>query len=226
MLQRALGLYEKEKMNAVLRMLKPGATFVDIGGNVGDYAILAAHVVGDSGKVICFEPAPDNCHWIEKSVELNGYANVRLCRTALSDSAGQASLYLGARCGFHTLLKDQPERQAGVIQVPIQTLDEALHQLGCAAVDMIKIDVEGAELEVLKGALGTLKMNSNVILLLELHPGMGVDSIALCNFLRSEGFSLFEERFPFNTPLEINSHVRELIARRTYSGAPADPFSC
>jgi FkbM family methyltransferase len=217
MLARALGLYENDKMNAVFRLLKPSATFIDVGGNVGDYSLLAARIIGDTGRVICFEPEPTNCHWIERSIELNGYRNISLYALALSDANGEASLYLGTQCGFHSLLKDQPERQAGVIQVKTRTLDSVLHEIGWGTVDMMKIDVEGAELQVLRGARGTLEMNPQVILLLELHPGMGVNPGEVCDFLRGQGFCLFEVSFPFNKPLEINSHVRELIARRISS---------
>lgn len=223
MFQRVLSLYEKEKMNAISKLLKPGATFVDVGGNVGDYSLLAARIVGDAGRVICFEPAPANYRWIEKSIDLNGYRNIRLSTVALSDAEGEASLYLGAQCGFHTLLKDQAERQAGVIQVKTQTLDSVLDEMGCATVDMMKVDVEGAELRVLKGARDTLQRNPNVILFLELHPGMGLDSREVCDFLRAQGFTLFEEGFPVDKPLDINSDVRELIACRIASAASSSP---
>jgi FkbM family methyltransferase len=214
MLKRVLGLYEKEKMSAVFSLLRRGGTFVDVGGNVGDYSLLAARIVGDAGRVICFEPGPANCLWIKKSIQLNGYKNVDLFEIALSDTVGEATLYLAEQCGFHSLLKDQQERQTGVIQIKTRTLDNILNEIGVQTVDVMKIDVEGAELQVLRGAFHTLEKNPQLILLLELHPDMGLDSRKVCDFLQGLGFSLFEERVPFDKPLEIHRHVRELIARR------------
>jgi FkbM family methyltransferase len=96
---RALGCCEFKKMNLVRNWLKPGATFVDVGSNKGDFTLLAAKVAGSDGKVLSFEPEPNNCYWIRKSIEANGYENIKLHDVALSAANGTASLYLGAKSG-------------------------------------------------------------------------------------------------------------------------------
>src|SRR5581483_2449965 len=110
MLERALGLYEPAKTQAIRALLKPDETFVDVGGNKGDFALLAAKVAGPGGKVVCIEPEPTNFGWIRRSIELNGYKNIQLCNLALSDYDGEALLHLGTKSGFHTLLSGAPER--------------------------------------------------------------------------------------------------------------------
>jgi tRNA G37 N-methylase Trm5 len=93
MLARVLGMYENQKMDAVVKLLRPGSTFIDVGANVGDFSLLAASVVGDGGKVLCFEPEPRNCYWLKRSIGLNRYENVTVFELALSDSDGEAQLY-------------------------------------------------------------------------------------------------------------------------------------
>ena len=79
---------------------------------------------------------------------------------------------------------------------------------------MMKIDVEGAELQVLKGPRVTLEKSPDIILLMELHPGLGVDPAEVCDFLHQLGFSLFQMAPPFDTPLQIHPNLLELLARR------------
>jgi len=196
MMARILGIYEIDKITAVQKLLKPGSTFVDIGANVGDYTLLAASLVGNAGRVLSFEPEPRNRGWLQQSIDLNGYKNIDVFPVALSDGEGEASLYLGEIAGYHTLIPGHPERQAGTITVKTRTLDSYLHELGREHVDMMKIDVEGAEMQVLRGARTTLGKNPNMILFLEIHPDVGVDPEEVRSFLGQFGFS---ESGPFWT---------------------------
>ena len=214
MLSRALGMYEPAKMEAVLKLLRPGSTFIDVGANIGDFSLLAASVTGSAGRVLAFEPEATNCCLIKRNIELNGYKNIEVFQLALSDSNGEASLYLGDRCDYHSLLKDQPERKAGVIAVKTRTLDSFLEEFGQDRVDMIKVDVEGAELKVLRGAREMLRRNPNVVILLELHPRMGVNPAEVCDFLRQLGLSLFQMSSQFNTPARVHENLSEVLVCR------------
>src|SRR5262249_17938104 len=155
---------------------------------------LAASLVGEAGRVLSFEPEPRNRYWLERSIDLNGYKNIDLFPVALSDGEGEASLYLGEIAGYHTLIPGHPERQAGTIPVRTRTLDACLQEAGRTRVDMMKIDVEGAELQVLRGARGTLENNPEMILFLEIHPDVGVDPAEVRSFL---GQFNFAESGPF-----------------------------
>ena len=215
MLARVFGLYEPEKMKAVRTLLKPGGIFIDIGGNKGDFALLAASKVGDSGKVLCIEPEPRNCYWIQESIKLNGCGNIKLFDLALSDHEGKASLYLGQMSGFHTLLGAIHGRNAGVITVRTETLDGLLAELHQGRVDMIKIDVEGAELSVLKGAQQTLSQNRKLTLLIDLHPSLGVDVAQVRDFLSGLGFSMYYMKAPFDVSIQAGDCPSELMAYRS-----------
>jgi len=218
---RALGLYEVAKADAMRALLAPGATFVDVGANKGDFALLAARLVGDAGRVLAFEPEPGNCHWIERSLELNGTRNVRLFPLALSDEDGEALLRLSRQSGAHTLLPGLPGRTEGELRVRTRTLDGLLAELGSPRIDMLKLDVEGAELRVLRGAARTLESNPGLVLLLDLHPALGVDVAEVAQFLRERGFRLRRLEPPFDRPLDPRPDLTEALARRATDGSGA-----
>ncbi len=215
MLSRALGLYEVAKHEAVRAFLRPGDTFIDVGANKGDFSLLAARVVGPSGHVLAFEPAPENCRWIRKSIEVNGYQNVELHQLALADQSGEATLYLGRKSGWHTLVPDLPSRDKGSIRVTTRSLDDILVEVGMEEpIAMIKIDVEGAEMRVLQGARNTLRHNDRVVLAIDIHPDLGVDAREVCSYLEGFGFRVFEERPPFDRRANVWQSMESLVASR------------
>jgi FkbM family methyltransferase len=223
MLARVLGCYEVSKMAAVKRFVKPGGVFIDAGGNKGDFALLAAMLTGKEGKVVCFEPEPNNCDWIKQSIMLNGYQNVALQEVALSNYNGTAQLNIGRNSGEHTLLRNQRGRNFGAITVRTATLDSSLESLAVTTVNVMKVDVEGAEMSVLKGARGTLLANPQITLLIDIHPFLGVDPVEVCGFLSELGFCLYSMALPFNKPIENQTNLHELLAYRRFSGIDCVP---
>lgn len=142
--------------SAVLRdHLRPGMSVLDVGANIGWFSLLAASLVGPTGRVIAVEPWSENCRLLLISRAENGYDNVELWPFALDRRRGWANFtnYVGSNAGY---ISDSPEAiaaGAGTI-VPTFALDDVLpedHRL-----DLIKIDVEGAEHRVLDGAHRTL----------------------------------------------------------------------
>jgi FkbM family methyltransferase len=214
MLARAFGLYELRKVKAVQSLLRSGDTFIDVGGNKGDFALLAAKITGDSGQVVCVEPEPTNCKWIRQSIQLNQYQNIDLWNVALSDHDSEALLYLGTKSGFHTLLSGQPERNQGCLKVTTRTLDALLKERKTSSVQMIKIDVEGAELQVLRGSVEVIKNNPDIVLLLDIHPFLGVDPVEVFDFLRSLGLTVCQMRPPYNVPATPHQGIDDVVARR------------
>ncbi len=215
MLERALGLYEIAKTDAIQQMLKPGQTFIDVGVNKGDFSLLGAKLVGPEGRVLAFEPEADNCDWIRKSITLNGYDNVDLHEIALSDEEGTAELHIGDRSGFHTLVPGQARRSnKGTVSIRTRPLDAVLAELGVEQVDMMKIDVEGADMQVLRGAQKTLVDNRDLILLIDIHPNLGVDPFEVCGFLQDRGFSCFRMLEPYDKLAKVGPKLEEILARR------------
>lgn len=214
MLARCLGVYETDKTQSIQEYLKPDQTFVDIGANKGDFSLLAAKMVGSKGAVLAFEPEPDNCGWIRKSIALNNYENIEVFEAALGGSNEEVELFIGEKSGWHSLVKSQGDTDNRSINVTKHTLDSILENSNISAVDMIKIDVEGAEMEVLHGAEQTLDNNHDLILLIDIHPHMDVDPVEVCDFLSEKGFSILNIKSPHNEIPTIDKNTKEILARR------------
>ncbi|HEB86826.1 MAG TPA: FkbM family methyltransferase [Gammaproteobacteria bacterium] len=214
MLARALGIYEPDKTRTIHTLLKPGMTFIDIGSNKGDFSLLAAKIVGDTGAVLAFEPEPDNCCWIRRSMNLNSYKNVALYDIALGDINEPTRLYLGEKSGWHSLMPSNTSSSQGAIDIQMRTLDAVLGDIGRTHVDMIKIDVEGAELRVLDGARITLSNNEEIVLLIDIHPHLGIDLDEVCNFLRGHGFSIRDMKPPHHKLGCVGADYKEIFAKR------------
>ena len=216
MLARILGRYEVSKHRAILSMLNPESTFIDVGGNKGDFSLLAAKIVGGKGRVLAFEPEPENCRWMRKSIELNGYKNIQLYEVALADRIGHAQLHLGEGSGFHSIISGLKNRDRGAVTVETTTLDSFLEDTGLDSqtIDMIKIDVEGAEMRVLRGASGMLSAVEHLVLLMDIHPNLGVDSREVCEYLVEKSFSIFREQSPLSVPAAEYADLTSIVARK------------
>jgi FkbM family methyltransferase len=215
-LQRALGLYEVETREAIRHFIKPGMTFIDVGANKGDYSLIAARLTGPAGRVIAFEPFPDNCSWIRKNQRLNGYRNIELRQEALGEADGQTQLFVGKEPGWNTLIPDKETCTGEALNVTKRRLDSVLADLGNPPVHGIKIDVEGAELSVLQGAAQTLCNNRDVVLFMDLHPHLGVNPLVVCDFLKRMDFAIFSQKAPCDEPLTPFPGLRSLLARRVF----------
>ena len=145
------GTYEPDKTEAVLACVKEGDTAWDIGGHVGYYAILESKLVGQRGQVFVFEPRPLNAAYIKRHMKLNNIENVTLIESAVSDQPGIARFESRTGTGTGHLSCD------GNLQVETVTVDELVEQFDYSPPDFIKLDVEGAEVEALNGALRTIE---------------------------------------------------------------------
>jgi FkbM family methyltransferase len=149
----ATGTWEPHVAGVIRKFLAPGSVFVDIGANVGWHTALASRVVGAAGEVFAFEPNPDNARLIAHTIEHNGLTNVRLFPLALADSVGFAAFRsaIGSNGGFLGR-GESGSIDPSVTIVPTMRLDD----IGLTRIDVIKIDVEGAEPIVFRGGLEAL----------------------------------------------------------------------
>jgi FkbM family methyltransferase len=221
MVQRAMGVYELGKTELLRRLLRDKMTFVDVGANKGDFTLLAAKLVGPTGRVIAIEPEPRNYSLLCRSIEINGYRNIRTFPLALSDSEGTARLRLGPVSGAHTL---SPEPKIGDNTIPIETttLDSLLARCGISAVDVIKIDVQGWELQVLRGANQTLRSNGAMLVLVDL-PKQPAKRSAIGEYLADLGLHLYRD-FEFSEPItSVPPHITDIVALRVADAASKPP---
>lgn len=150
------------------KFLKAGDTFIDVGANQGEYSLWAARKVGDQGKVVAFEPMPQLFGQLKENILLNKsfQKSVTPVQLGLSDKKGEVILYASedSNEGTNTIFNtDKFSIELGKIQ--LDTLDQQLKELNLNEVNFLKVDVEGAELQVLRGALDTLKKHRPTLLL-------------------------------------------------------------
>ena len=155
----------------IQNFLNSGDTFVDIGANIGLHTLAAARAMKGKGKIIAIEPFENTAKMLKKSVWLNGFLDiVEIHQVAISNNTGTHNLYLGDTSGHHSLLPltnvinlTQPW-----VNVPLARLDDLLSQR--QHIDLLKIDVEGAELDVIRSAISLIEKNSDIAIIVEFSP--------------------------------------------------------
>lgn len=151
----------------VLEQFSPnmGDIVVDVGAAFGFYTIMSSTKVGEHGKVVAIEPQPDIFGMLNRNINLNKLANVITLNYAISSKTSTLRLY----STYSTIPERAGQSLESYIEVSADTLDNLLGQLDIHEVNWIKVDVEGAELEVLKGAVGILSKSREISILVEVH---------------------------------------------------------
>lgn len=153
-----LGSYELSGQKVFMENLKKGDIVFDIGANVGFYSLLAADIVGSEGKVFAFEPLEENFSCLKKHIEINNYKNIFALKVAVSDQSGAAFLKKEKNASMAHLSDEG-------INIETISLDDWIQNKKLPIPDFLKIDVEGAELKVLKGAKNFLFQRRPIIFL-------------------------------------------------------------
>ena len=164
--------YEQATTKVFMDLVKPGMGVIDVGAHVGYYSLLAARQVGPSGEVYSFEPEPSNHELLLKNIELNGYSNIVPMRKAVANQVGSTELFLTALDnGRHSTYRHKlPER--GSVSVDTTTVDDFLENQGWPRVDLVKVDVEGAEADVVRGMEGLFRKSEDFKLIIEFSPAL------------------------------------------------------
>ena len=140
-----------------MRWLRVGDVFYDLGANVGFFTLLGSRCVGSAGRVIAFEPEPENLAMLQKHCEWNGVRNVRWIGGAVGASRGRARLAIDAgRSGAKLDL-------GGDLEVDVVAIDALVATGDLPPPDLMKLDVEGAELAALEGARAALRTSAPVL---------------------------------------------------------------
>jgi FkbM family methyltransferase len=146
-----LGSYEYEKQKALQREMKTGDVVYDVGANVGFYSLLASVVVGRTGSVYSFEPFPENVRELRNHLEINRVMNCAVFEAAVSSRDGEA-IFEPSESRYTGRLSD-----AGTLRVRTVTIDGLVSRGEIRPPNLMKIDIEGAEFDCLKGAANVIQ---------------------------------------------------------------------
>jgi FkbM family methyltransferase len=158
------GTSEPLEQELVVRYSPPGKTVYDLGANAGFYALIAARAVGTSGEVLAFEPSPKLCERIRANAALNSLTNITVIEAAVSDVDGEIDFGIVSDLSVSNSIKSAASGNA--IRVRSVTIDSISH--GKRPPCLLLIDIEGAEVEAMQGAMNTITQFKPVIMV-EVH---------------------------------------------------------
>jgi FkbM family methyltransferase len=137
--------FDPEELRILESRLKDGFTFVDVGANIGGYALCVASLAGPTARILAIEPQPDVFDRLTYNIGLNPYGTVKAIACAIADKPGELTLFLDPRNSGESSVKVVASSHAGTIRVPATTLLDLLRKERLDHLDAIKLDVEGAE---------------------------------------------------------------------------------
>lgn len=191
--------YEESESRFVANLLKPGMTFFDAGANQGFYTMLASKCVGNKGKVYAFEPVPSEFLHLQQNIHINRLQNIVGESMALGCQDGLTDMYVCLHGkGSYSSLKPPAENirvPSKCIRVPIISLDNYVQLKNIRHIDFVKIDVEGGELDVLKGAVTVLR-DLRPVVMCEIADSRtqpwGYNASEIYRFLEKYGYQWFQ----------------------------------
>jgi FkbM family methyltransferase len=188
------GVWEPLETELMKQSIKPHMIFVDIGANIGYYTLLAARLLNGTGKVVAIEPDLGNFRLLSLSVQANAYTNVIAVQKAVSNRTGRTRLFLDQKnIGIPSLSEDNiTKKGGGSVYVNTVTLDSLLSDLKIEKVDVMKIDVEGAEGLVFEGGRKILHCVNRIFMEFKQQAlrNMGTDPAKLTKQLIHAGFKI------------------------------------
>jgi FkbM family methyltransferase len=185
------GLYDYNEMNFLLRYLRGNDSFLDIGANVGIYTLLAASKI-QSGSVYSFEVLPKNYNRLIQNLKLNQFQQVKSYAIAVSDFTGNTALNIAEGDSMPFITNNVTDN---TITVTTDTLDNLLQYESVANLTLAKMDIEGAEILALKGAVSLLKKQRPYVWIMEINDtvnNFGWQKQDVVNFLEDYGYSLYQ----------------------------------
>ncbi len=205
----------EDEIHFVRSFIQPDMQVLDIGANYGLYSMAIAGRLGDEGKLWCFEPTPNTARALRESITANSYeSKVEVIEAGLSAEAGTASFYASSNAELNSL--HSTDANAEKITIELQTLDECLQRYEWTDIDFIKLDAEGEEVNILKGAEQTLT-KLDPLVMFELKHGNQINQ-GLLNAFTALGFEIYRlipglnVLAPFNPQQGIDGYLLNLFA--------------
>lgn len=236
MKQVCFATYEPETVALMRRLLRPGDTIIDVGASIGYLTAVAASLVGPEGQVHAFEPVQRYRRRLEALASSNANYTILVVGCALGEKEGRAPIAItsGANIGWNTMVPGfmPAEDVAEEVDVPVRRLDDYLEEKGLCDIRMIKIDVEGYELPVLRGLARFLDKRIRLPVILcevapDAYPRLQATVGDLVDYMRGfsyQAYDVTEPRRPLDlTTLTVTTNVLFLPRRRPEPGRKGSP---
>lgn len=189
------GTYEKGLLHVIDNLIGPGDIVVDAGANIGLISVFCGLRVSKSGLVIAFEPHPETAQILRRNIAINQLNQVQVFERALGSKPGTAKIYSNLQINRGAASMVDFKEGAPSFKIQVDVLDDVLSSIQHEKVNLLKIDVEGFEMEVLKGALNLLSKEDGPILVIECstnRQNFQYSMEDLFNFLtKTNGYSIF-----------------------------------
>lgn len=221
-------IFEESEVALVKKHIRKDDVVIDIGANIGYYTLLFAKMVGETGKVIAFEPDPTNFELLKKNVSINNYQNVTLVQKAVAESKKQVKLFLcEENKGMHRIYPSLCCNNS--IDIETMSLDDFLSSYN-DKITFIKMDIEGAEFMALRGMKNTIKQHRPK-LMTEFSPAAlfesGIKPQEYLDLLIDYGYSIFDTN---DKPLDIKQLKTDLanfetVIEKTLTSIPTNSLT-
>jgi len=228
--------FEKDEIHFLSHYLEPGDTFIDIGANVGLFSLYASKIVGPRGSVVAFEPSGVTNQRLLENVGLNGLENVTVHKMGLSDKSAILELNISVNGyeAWNTFVQSEDNKFSKKEQVPVKAFDAFCveHSLDTDKISLIKLDVEGFEMNVLNGATGLLSKSNAPVFMVEFTDPNAIASGHCCHEiykflngydyrwytyaaeLKELTFDALRESYPYNNLIAVKDTNRNRVAAR------------
>lgn len=188
------GLFEPHSTEVVRKLVKCGDVVMDVGANIGYYSVILSKLVGEEGKVYCFEPTDYYSRVLQSNLDANNTKNVELIKLGLSNARQTLDIQVGANSA--TLHSPGKVPLNFTERIELVSLDEWVANHNIEKINFIKVDIDGHEPCFLNGAWNTLEKYDPVLLLEVSHPhylDAGVTAWDFYDLLKSKGYRIYHE---------------------------------
>jgi len=210
------GWYSPSETELLKKIIGRGAVVVDVGANIGWFTLLSANIIGEKGRVLAFEPDPVSFSLLLRSKQKNAFENIQAFNMCASNKEGSQKLWLSSgNLGNHSTVRQVGDNS---IDVRTVTLDKILEKLKIGIIDLLKVDVEGAEPEVIEGVQQYLLASKIKNIFLEWNPESWTTRKELVEIIMSK-YNVYQfVRSPFlikklNEPLSQKTQRGNLFLR-------------
>lgn len=213
---REQGDWFEDEINFVRKFVEPGMNAIDIGANYGLYASAMASSLTGEGKLWCFEPTPNTAAALRNTIAKNAFEDtVEVIEAGLSDHEGEASFFMAPNAELNSLTRDENSDMEEVT-IKLRTMDECAKSFGWPAIDFIKLDAEGEEINILKGGEDFFASQSPVVMF-ELKHGNQVN-MPLIDAFKTRGYGVYclvpglDVLAPFDEEQNVDGFLLNLFA--------------